>query len=72
LALICHGILKSHRKSQTGPRQTGLLWSEPHGVKPRSASSNCHVGSAVLWDVTQGRLAIHWSLWNNLPSLLFY
>jgi hypothetical protein len=54
-ALICEVILNLRVKRRIGPHQTGLLWTRPCGVKPRPASPNCHVRSALLRVLTQCR-----------------
>ena len=58
--LICELSLNSHTKCWTGPRQAGLLWTGPCRAKPRPASSDHHVRSALLQDIKQYRVVIHY------------
>jgi len=47
-APICEVILNSHTE-----HWTRSFWTGPRGVKPRPASPNRHVISALFWDITQ-------------------
>jgi len=50
--------LKYARSHQTGPRQTGLIWTRPCTDKPRPAPPNRYMRCVLFWDITQCRVLI--------------
>jgi hypothetical protein len=65
-ALIFEVVLNSHMKKRwRGLHHAGPLGTTPHRVKPRPASPDHHMRSALLWDITQCRLVIPYWLFGT-------